>query len=326
MTFDPKSVIAPFRAALYDFDGANLAASLRVFAEASIKLAHPLGEMDVSGLAGVYAGLSKAWPDFERRESIVISGEDQDGAVWIGCCGYYCGTFEEDWLDIPATGHLVHMRFHEFFRIEGEQVVEMQAVWDLPEVMMQAGVWPMVPSLGREIHVPGPASGDGLGPHGSGSQVALVEEMLSFLSKHPKGGGPEVMEMERFWHPKMNWYGPSGIGTSRGIKGFRNNHQIPFLAAMPDRGQNRYGTSVHFFGEGDFVAVTGWPNMRQTISAGGWLGIAPSKQDVVLRSLDFWRVENGLIRENWVLLDLLDLYRQIGVDVMGRMKEMRRPR
>jgi len=69
MSSDPKSVVAPFRAALYDFDGANLAASLSVFAQASIKLAHPLGEMDVSGLAGVYAGLSKAWPDFERRES-----------------------------------------------------------------------------------------------------------------------------------------------------------------------------------------------------------------------------------------------------------------
>ena len=244
------------------------------------------------------------------------------GPIRTGLFGWAVAGITADWLDIPATGQLVHMRFHEFFKIEGEQVVEMQAVWDLPEVMMQAGVWPMVPSLGREVHVPGPASSDGLGPHDAGSQVALVEEMLGCMSKHPKGGGPEVMEMERFWHPKMNWYGPSGIGTSRGIKGFRHNHQIPFLAAMPDRGQNRYGTSVHFFGEGDYVAVTGWPNMRQSISAGGWLGIAPSKQDVVLRSLDFWRIENGLIRENWVLLDLLDLYRQIGVDVMGRMKEM----
>ena len=24
--------------------------------------------------------------------------------------------------------------------------------------------------------------------------------------------------------------------------------------------------------------------------------------------LDFWRIENGLIRENWVLIDLLDIY------------------
>jgi len=42
--------------------------------------------------------------------------------------------------------------------------------------------------------------------------------------------------------------------------------------------------------------------------------------------LDFWRVENGLIRENWVLVDLLDLYRQIGVDVLGRMREFGKAR
>ncbi|MEM8658747.1 MAG: polyketide cyclase, partial [Pseudomonadota bacterium] len=41
-----------------------------------------------------------------------------------------------------------------------------------------------------------------------------------------------------------------------------------------------------------------------------------------MRSLDFWRIEKGLIRENWVLVDLLDAYAQLGVDVMARMREM----
>ena len=45
-----------------------------------------------------------------------------------------------------------------------------------------------------------------------------------------------------------------------------------------------------------------------------------------MRSLDFWRCENGLIRENWVLVDLLDVYRQIGVDVLGRMAEFNKAR
>ena len=39
-------------------------------------------------------------------------------------------------------------------------------------------------------------------------------------------------------------------------------------------------------------------------------------------SLDFWRIENGLIRENWVLVDLIDMYHQIGVDVFARMREL----
>ena len=44
-----------------------------------------------------------------------------------------------------------------------------------------------------------------------------------------------------------------------------------------------------------------------------------------MRSLDFWRVENDLIRENWVLIDLLHVYHQLGVDVLGRMRELTRP-
>ena len=46
------------------------------------------------------------------------------------------------------------MRFHEYYRVAGGRVVEMQALWDLPELMMQSGTWPMGPSLGREWHVP----------------------------------------------------------------------------------------------------------------------------------------------------------------------------
>ncbi|MFC6642720.1 ester cyclase [Sulfitobacter profundi] len=76
--------------------------------------------------------------------------------------GHYFGTFLSPWLDIPPTGHLTHMRFHEFYRFERGKVVESQAIWDIPEVMMQAGAWPMAPSLGREFCVPGPATQNGL--------------------------------------------------------------------------------------------------------------------------------------------------------------------
>ena len=66
--------------------------------------------------------------------------------------------------------------------------------------------------------------------------------------------------------------------------------------------------------------------MRMTLSDDGWMGIAPAEKVVVLRSLDFWRLERGLIRENWVLIDLLNLYDQIGVDVLGRVREFNKAR
>ena len=84
--------------------------------------------------------------------------------------------------------------------------------------------------------------------------------------------------------------------------------------------------TYHFFGDKNYAAVTGWPNMIQTITKDGWMGIAPSGKRITMKSLDFWRIENGKIRENWVMVDLLDVYSQLGVDVFARMKEFNKSR
>jgi predicted ester cyclase len=330
-----KARLARLRAAMYDFSETGVRGALAdlLTPDAACRFAHPLRDMTGPDVLWdtAYAALFDAIPDLERRDTIVIAGRTEHGDDWVGTGGYYTGLFAGPWLDIPPTGHQMHMRFHQFYRFEGDRVAEIQALWDIPEVMMQAGAWPMAPSLGREWHVPGPATQDGLvpGPHDperAAQSCALVVEMLDHLKKHPGQGGPEVMEMERFWHPRMSWYGPSGIGTGRGIEGFRNWHQIPFLNAMPDRGQYVEDITYHFLGDGDYVGVTGWPNMIQTVSHDGWMGIAPSGTRITLCSLDFWRIENGLIRENWVLVDLLDAWRQLGVDVFARLREFNKAR
>lgn len=330
-----KDMIAPLRAALFDWDDAAISETLGAICapDALFRLCHPFGDM-VGGAAFKAQALDvlrAAWPDVERRDWIVMAGQDEDGADWVGCGGHFIGTFVAPFLDIPPTGHLTHMRYHEFFRIKDGKIAEYQAIWDIPEVMMQANAWPLAPSLGREFCVPAPASGDGIhraprDPDLSQKSCDHIIDMLSHMTRHPAQGGPEVMEMDRFWSDKMNWYGPAGIGTGRGIAGFRNWHQIPFLTAMPDRGGHTEGTTHHFFGDNDYVGVTGWPNMCQTLSHGGWLGIAPSGKRITLRSLDFWRIENGRIRENWVLVDLLDAHRQLGVDVFARLREFNKAR
>ena len=330
-----RDILNPIRQAQYNWDEDQLKKALAdaVADDAVFRLAFPFGEM--TGAEAFHdqalAVLKEAWPDVERRDWLVMAGDDEDGAAWVGCGGHFVGTFTKPFLDIPPTGHLVHMRFHEFYRFEDGKIVEYQALWDIPEVMMQAGAWPMVPSLGREFCIPGPASGDGLiradrDEDLSRSSQQHIIDMLNHMKKHPSQGGPEVMEMEKFWHPRMNWYGPAGIGTGRGIAGFRNWHQIPFLNGMPDRGSKVDEITYHFFGDNHYAAVTGWPDMIQTISHNGWLGIPPLGKEITMRSLDFWRLEDGLIRENWVMVDLLDMYDQIGVDVLGRMREFNKAR
>ena len=324
-----KSLISDFRKATQNYDDAKVRAAIDgLFSpSASIKLCHPLGEVD--DLVGrALTPLHGAIPDLERRDMIVLAGTTPEGADWIACMGNYMGTFLGPFLDIPPTGHLVHMRYHEFFKVADGKVVEMQTIWDIPELMMQAGAWPMPPQLGKFLATPAPMSGDGLAADGDGTATMdHVIDMLTDLCRYPANPDPEIMQLEKYWHPQVNWYGPAGIGTCRGIAGFRHWHQGPFLRGMPDRKLDAMGDLMsHWVAQGAYVAETGWPNMRLTVSGDGWMGIAPSGREILLRSLDFWRVEDGLIRENWVLVDLLDAYRQLGVDVLARMREFNKVR
>lgn len=327
-----KQALIPFQSAARTFENSKTLGELRSLfsADATIHMCHPFG--DICGadqyFEVCYMPLASAMPDLERRDMIVIAGTTPEGQAWVGCMGNYMGTFIAPFLDIPPTGRLAHMRYHEFFRVVEGKVTSMQAIWDIPELMMQARAWPMAPQLGAFLCTPAPMSGDGLSLSGDGQEAfEHVVGMLENLCRHPANPDPKIMQLEKYWHPRFNWYGPAGIGTARGISGFRNWHQIPFLRAMPDRKLDAMGDLMsHWVAEGDYVCETGWPNMRLTLSGDGWMGIAPAGKEVLLRSLDFWRMEDGLIRENWVLVDLLDLYAQVGVDVFARVREFNKAR
>ncbi|KAA1189123.1 ester cyclase [Pseudohalioglobus sediminis] len=327
-----KNRYAPLRDALYNFETDHVRNTLNALFrdDALIQLAYPFETLAGPGqlFDQAYAPLQRAIPDLERRDTIVMAGRTAHQQDWVGCCGYYTGSFQRPWLDIPPTGHQVAMRYHEFFRFEEQRIVEMQALWDIPEVMMQANAWPMSPSLGREWQVPSPAPQNGIVPgpwdaQHSAASLQLVSDMCEGLGRYASGG-VEAMQLEKYWHPRCSWYGPSGIGTGRGISGFRNWHQIPFLNGLPDRVGD--AAAGHLFADGDFVGFTAWPGMHMSVSGDGWLGIAPAGQQITMRSLDFWRCEQGLIRENWVLVDLLHVYHQLNVDVFARLREFNKAR
>ncbi|MCP5096463.1 MAG: ester cyclase, partial [Chloroflexi bacterium] len=160
-----KQLIKKFRDALYDCDVLALKSQLRDLfaADCKIHLAFPFEDLDgADGLfEEAYVPLLTAVPDLERRDSIVMAGAS-NGANWVGCSGHYVGVMKRPFLDIPPTQHAIFMRYTEFFRIEDDQIVEMQAIWDIPQLMMQAKAWPLAPSLGVEWFVPGPATQDGI--------------------------------------------------------------------------------------------------------------------------------------------------------------------
>ncbi|MEM8850472.1 MAG: ester cyclase [Pseudomonadota bacterium] len=302
-------------------DGMAAAVEAAIAPEAVVRLCHPFGDV-IGGREFVDAALGPLWsamPDAERRVDISVQGRDGQGQIWVGEAGHYAGHFAAPFLDIPPTNRLAYLRFHEFFRLEGDRATEIQMIWDLPDLMLQARAWPMGPALGRTGLVPGPMTQDGTRQSGDGVHaLQVVSDMVDRLHLSPQGEA--AMDLPAAWHPRCTWYGPGGIGTARGIRGFRDHHQIPFLDAMPDR--QALLENGHFFAQGDYVGFTAWPGMTMTLSGGGWLGLPPTGTALTMRSLDFWRIEGDLIRENWVTVDLLHIYDQLGVDVLARMRQL----
>jgi hypothetical protein len=206
------------------------------------------------------------------------------------------------------------------------------------DAIRQMGFWPLPPSPGFEGMWPGPLAGDGLvltaqDPAQSAASLALTLAMQGSLGTYDDTlslgrDGLLAMPQRDFWHPHMMWFGPSGIGTSRGLDGFVDVHQLPFRTAFPRDpklpqpvGMGQHGGSHYVrIGDGRFSATGGWPSRHMLHQGGGWLGLPPTGRAITMRVMDFYSAEQGLIRENWVPIDLLNVLLQLDVDVLARVR------
>ena len=276
--------------------------------------------------------MRRALPDVERRENILAGGVYQ-GRELVACYGQYLGTFVADWFGIPATRQPLVARYCEAHELVEGRIVRSWTHIDYLDIMRQAGYWPLAPSMGQEGAWLPPMTNDGVILTAQDEAVSrrcfdLVMSMQAalgyFSGKPPTREVLDEMVQVRFWHPDFMWYGPAGIGTTRGLAGFEDFHQIPFLVAFPDRGKRRTpGGHYLRIGDGDYAVTGGWGHKIAT-HTGEWLGLAPTGQPVTMRVMDFYRCEltdsGDSIRENWVPIDIPHILLQLGVDVFGRMR------
>jgi len=291
---------------------------------------------DVSAPIGQLRGiddilLNFVWPlraafcGGHRRDEIFIGGTNRldEGGRWCASVTHYAGNFENAFAGITATHHLAFLRAGEFYELdEIGRISRARIILDLPDLMRQAGRMPL-PTLGLETLFPGPATHDGVFPdlpEQSETSLDIVEAMLAdltqydpvtFQSKGQTGAGG-------YWHANMFWYGPGGVGSNYTYEGFDKDHRIPFLKAFPDRkGGNHYCR----IGDGAYAAVSGWPSMTMT-HKGAYLGVPATGKSLTLRVMDFYRCTETQIAENWVMLDYIDLFEQMGVDLIERSEAM----
>lgn len=285
---------------------------------------HPINDMSgTEALAAIFwEPLFEAVPDVVRRTDI-ITGGTWNGQQWVSGTGYFVGTFVKDWLGIPAHGQTVYIRFGEFCRIEDNRIAQTRILFDLPDVMRQVGYRVLAPSLGEEVIVPGPATGDGIllreaDPDISRTSQMLVEAMIEGLRAYD-GVALESQNMPAFWHDDMEWYGPLGHGTYHTLHDFIYVYEKAFFDGLQP---TEFGgvKRVAFYSDGLYSTVAGWPSIR-AVQGGDYLGAAATNREIELRVMDWWRRKDDLLSENWVFIDVPHVFDQLGIDVFQQLRE-----
>lgn len=134
--------------------------------------------------------------------------------------------------------------------------------------------------------------------------IEVIRQMVEGLNDHVIEG------QDSWWHPGAKWRGPAGAGLMDGLESFQREWQRPFLEAFPDKQAH----DLIRISEGRYVAAAGY---QEATHRGEFMGVPATGRKVRIRYMDFWEVEDGKIVDNWVLIDFVDLLRQMGVDPLG---------
>ena len=285
---------------------------------------HPFHEM--------YSGdevVHKFWIPFkqaitrsQRRMDIFMAGENslETGGVWVVSMGHIMGLFDCHWLGIPPTGKMVFLRYCEFNRVENNKICETAMYFDIPHLMMQVGINPFKSQTAAHLVQPGPLHHDGLMFEIQDEQESKKTlEAIDFMVEDIKGwsGGKEeplVTELARSWNDDMIWWGPAGIGATYTIERYAKQHSGPFRKGLTDRHFNGH---ICRMSEGKFGGFFGWPNLTLR-PTGGFMGMPASDKAADMRVIDIYRRHEDKLTENWIFIDLLHFWNQLGVDLLKR--------
>ncbi len=290
---------------------------------------HPFGEL--TGPRAVaerfWQPLGHALTRMQRRMDVFMAGANEiDGgrSVWVVSMGHLMGLFDRDWLGITPTGKMALLRYCEFNRVENGRITEVAMFFDIPHLMMQAGLHPFAPQTAAHLVQPGPLTHDGLmfetQPKDAGrATLDAIDAMIADLGQW-QSGLPLEAELARSWHDDMIWWGPAGIGATYTIERYAAQHSGPFRAAFAERSKTRH---ICRMAEGAYGGFFGWPNFTAR-HIGGFMGMPAGETPGEMRVIDIYRRDGDKLAENWVFIDLLHFWKTQGVDILERMAQVPR--
>ncbi len=138
--------------------------------------------------------------------------------------------------------------------------------------------------------------------------LELVQGMYEALNSQ------DLDAHDRYWHEDMIWHGPPGFGDIHGLQAFKDQVMRPFYEAFPDY----HAKNDIEFADENWVAATGFLTGTQK---GPYLGFPATGKPMRMRFSDFWSVRDGKLSENWVMVDHIDVFRQLGLDLMAQIPQ-----
>ncbi len=283
---------------------------------------HPFGELqNASSVASrFWQPLRNALTYLQRRDDIFFAGPNEiDGgaSIWVVTMGHLMGLFDEEWLGIQPTGKMALLRYCSFNRVDDGKISETTMHVDIPHLMTQAGQNPFPIETAQHLVQPGPQTHDGLlfsqqEPTDGEKTLALINAMISDIGQW-KSDLPLEAELATTWHDNMIWWGPAGIGATYTIERYAKQHAGPFRAGFKNRSKTRHKARL---AEGCYGGFFGWPNFTAQ-PAGGFMGMSKSERQSEFRVIDIYRRDGDKLAENWVFIDLLHIWNQHGIDILG---------
>jgi predicted ester cyclase len=132
----------------------------------------------------------------------------------------------------------------------------------------------------------------------------VIESMVDGLNDH------RITDIGEFFSEQFRWMGNQGCGTKNGLREFQDNWQRPFQAAFSDK----VCIDEARLYMGEWAAAFG---RQEAIHSGEFMGVSATGKKVEIRYMDFWKVVDGKIVDNWVSVDFPHVLSQLGVDVFN---------